>query len=225
MKQKVELILEVKEWTQQDLAEHLDVSQSSVNRWLTGSEPRGPLRDAINELYESVADQKEISPNNDSMRFVPIMGLAGAGPDGAVLYAHADGNFGEIEAPRDAAESAEALEVRGNSMYGTANDGYIIFYEDKEPPSEKHIGNMCVCFLEDDRVLVKFPQVGSQPGLFHLESVNAPMMRDIPVRAFAIVTDIKTRYAAQKFARRNPQVPIEDISTTGIRLPPKPAKE
>lgn len=147
----------------------------------------------------------------DAPRLVPIVGKAGAGPDGSVLFATGDGNFGEIEAPIDSSPSAEALEVEGNSMYGIANDGWILFYEDQEAPSEDHMGELCVCWLEDDRVLVKFPQPGSGPGLFHLESANAPMMRDVPVRAFSVVTDIKTRKAAKRFLRRNPEHKVDDL--------------
>lgn len=117
----------------------------------------------------------------EDQRVVPIRGLAGAGPDGSVLFATGDGNFGEVSAPIDAPLSTEALEVRGDSMYGVANDGWIIFYEDKEVPQEHHMGELCVCWLEDDRVLVKIPLPGSQAGLFHLESANAPTMRDVPV--------------------------------------------
>lgn len=148
----------------------------------------------------------------DAPRMVPIVGKAGAGPEGSVLFATGDGNFGEVEAPVDSSPSAEALEVEGNSMYGIANDGWILFYEDKEPPSAEHMGELCVCWLADQRVLVKFPQPGSQPGLFHLESANAPMMRDVVVEAFAIVTDIKTRKAARRYVRRNPGKDIDELA-------------
>lgn len=147
----------------------------------------------------------------EEARLAPIRGLAGAGPDGAVLFATGDGNFGEVQAPIDSSPSVEALEVRGASMYGIANDGWLIFYEDKEVPSENHIGELCVCWLEDERVLVKIPQPGSEPGLFNLESANAPTMRDIPVRYFSVVTDIKTRRSAERFIRRNPGHEIRDV--------------
>lgn len=144
-------------------------------------------------------------------RTVAIVGLAGAGPDGAVLFATGDGNFGEVPAPQDAPAHVEALEVRGDSMYGIANDGWILFYEDKEPPSLHHIGELCVCWLEDERVLVKIPQLGSEPGLFHLESANARTMRDVPVRAFSIVTDIKTRRSARRYLQRNPDADVPEV--------------
>lgn len=144
-------------------------------------------------------------------RFARIKGLAGAGPDGTVLFATGDGDFGEVPAPIDSAPSVEALEVRGTSMYGIANDGWLIFYEDKEAPDHTHMGELCVCWLEDDRVLVKIPQPGTETGLFHLESANAPTMRDVPVRYFSIVTDIKTRRSSERFLRRNPAHPVLDV--------------
>lgn len=145
------------------------------------------------------------------MKKVRIVGLAGAGPDGSVLFATGDGNFGEVAAPLDASPNTVALEVRGDSMYGVANDGWMIFYDEREEPNEEHMGELCVCWLEDDRVLVKIPHRGSAKGLFNLESANAPTMRDVAVKYFALVTDIKTRRSARKFARNNPDHPIQDV--------------
>lgn len=160
-----------------------------------------------------------IGPNgaddNANVSSVPIVGLAGAGPDGSVLFATGDGNFGEAPAPTDATANTVALEVRGDSMRGVANDGWLIFYDDKEEPREEHMGELCVCFLEDERVLIKTPYPGSVPGLFHLESVSAPMMRDIPVRAFAFVTDIKPRRSAKKFLTKNPDHSVTDVGLSG----------
>ena len=147
-------------------------------------------------------------------RLIPIVGLAGAGPDGSVLFAEGDGNFGEVVAPVDAAPTAEALEVRGNSMHGLANDGWLIFYEERTDPNPEHFGEPCVCWLADRRVLVKIPQPTAEPGLYNLESVNAPTMRDVVVEAMALITDIKTRKAAQRYIRRNPDVHVEDILVT-----------
>lgn len=147
-------------------------------------------------------------------RLIPIVGLAGAGPDGSVLFAEGDGNFGEVVAPPGAADTAEALEVRGNSMHGLANDGWLIFFEEKTEPNAEHWGEPCVCWLEQGRVLVKIPQPTKEPGLYNLESVNAPTMRDVPVEAMALVTDIKTRKAAQRYIRRNPDADVQDVDLT-----------
>ncbi|RWB85980.1 MAG: XRE family transcriptional regulator [Mesorhizobium sp.] len=58
--QKIRAIMKETGWKQQKLAEIFSVSQSTVNRWLSGSEPEGPRRDAINEAYARyVPDRQE----------------------------------------------------------------------------------------------------------------------------------------------------------------------
>lgn len=163
------------------------------------------LETSVAWLLEGEGDET-IKPH-----MIPIVGLAGAGPDGSVMFATGDGFFGETPAPVNAIASTEALEVRGDSMRGIANDGWIITYDEKKNPDDEHIGEPCVCWLEDDRVLVKIPFPGRGSGLFDLESINAPIMRDIPVRYFALVTNIVPRKAAQKFIKRNPKHPLSDL--------------
>ncbi len=143
---------------------------------------------------------------------VEIIGLAGAGPDGSVLFALGDQNFGEVPAPAGASENAKALEVKGTSMYGLANDGWLLFYDERTEPRDEHLGEPCVCWLPDGRVLVKVPQRGRSRGLFDLESTNAPTMHDVAVDLMALITDIKPRRAAQKFIRRNPDAAVKDVA-------------
>lgn len=159
------------------------------------------------------------APDN-APSMTPVVGKAGAGPEGSVLFATGDGNFGEVPAPEGASPNTSALEVQGDSMRGLANDGWLVFYDEKENPREDHMGEPCVCFLEDERVLIKTPWPGSERGLFHLESFNAPLMRDVPVRYFAFVTDIKPRRSAQRFVTRNPEASISDVTTTGHKRMP-----
>ena len=96
-------------------------------------------------------------------------------------------------------------------MHGLANDGWLIFYEEKTEPGPEHMGEPCVCWLSSGRVLIKEPQWGTAPGLFHLTSLNARTMPDVPVDAMALVTDIKTRAAAKKYIKRHPNMPIDDL--------------
>lgn len=147
-----------------------------------------------------------------------IVGKAGAGPDGTVSFATGDGNLGEIPVPEGVSPHASVLEIQGTSMRGIAEDGWLIIYEEKEFPNEDHMGEPCVCFLNDDRVLVKVPHPGSSRGLFHLESMNAPTMYDVPVLHFALIVDIKPRRAAQKYMKRNPSKEIQDVTLDGRRL-------
>lgn len=200
--------------TKGKLARFLNVRPDAITRMMNtdpAKETREIRAHELNLLREFFAEDGDGSTQADASAFVPIRGLVGANPDGSVQYAEGDGNFGEVAAPIDSESTAEALEVRGDSMFGTVNDGWIVFYEDKEPPAEKHMGELCVCWLEDGRVLLKFPSPGASAGTFNLESANARMMRDVPVRYFSLVTDIKTRQAAKRFIRRNPDHQVEDL--------------
>lgn len=141
---------------------------------------------------------------------VRIRGKAGAGPDGTVLFAEGDTDFGEVEAPPYATPDTEGLEVEGHSMRDIAHDGSLIYYDDRRPPELDHMGNLCVCWLEDGRVMVKYPSAGSAPGLFNLESTSARTLRDVPVRYFAHVTGIIPRIQAQKLVRKHRSLTFTD---------------
>lgn len=202
------------------LAAALNVKPDAVTRMLNTADDGKEVRTIkAHELGVMARFFGKEPPGGDptTVRMVRIKGKAGAGPDGSVLFATGDGYFGDVPAPEGATENTAALEVEGDSMRGLANDGWLIFYDEKEDPRPDHMGEPCVCFLEDERVLVKTPYPGTQPGLFHLESVNAPMMMDVPVRHFAFVTDIKPRRSAQKHLRRNPTVEIENVHLSGRR--------
>lgn len=56
--------MDAKGWTQGQLAEELGVSQPTVNRWLSGADPRGETRDRLNSLYEKTmgANPSESTP-------------------------------------------------------------------------------------------------------------------------------------------------------------------
>lgn len=78
-------------------------------------------------------------------------------------------------------------------MYPVADDGDLIFFDDKRtPPTDDMIGKLCVVCLLDDRVLVKRLHRG-RAGLYNLTSANAPPMSDVPVVWAARVTWIKPR--------------------------------
>lgn len=150
-------------------------------------------------------------PDGDTPATVPIGGKGGAGPDGSVLFALSQEQFGEAEAPINASAGTMAIEVEGTSMRGMADDGSLIFFDGREPPNENHIGEPCLCWLEDERVLVKYPYPGSLPGLWNLESTNAPTLRDIPVRWFAHIINIVPRRAAKSLIRRRADIQPVDV--------------
>lgn len=115
---------------------------------------------------------------NEESGSSPIVGRIGADTSGEIIYGNGDGGFGDVITPPGAGPDSVAVEVLGYSM-GTFVDGALIFYSDvKGAPTDEMLGDMVVVGLEDGRALLKKLMRGSQPGLYDLESVNGPIMRD-----------------------------------------------
>ena len=174
-------------WKQQKLAEIFHVSQATVSRWLTGSEPEGPRRDAIRKLHDEVT-----SPTSTSRgQFVPLKGKVGAGQE---VYAIDDGGDEHVEAPAGAKPDTIAVEVSGQSMFPAYEEGTILYYSKLLPPDHM-INKRAVVQLADGRIFVKTIRPGTGPNLFTLTSINAqyPDMIDEVVDWAAPIDWIKPR--------------------------------
>lgn len=171
---KVKAILNLPDWKQERLAEELGVAQSSVHRWLAGSEPRGDKRDAINDLYEKLFGTSK----GTEKRLTRIVGRAGASTEGRVLYAEGQEGLGAVELPPGASEESVAIEIEGYSQ-GWIADGALVFYtEIHAGPTDDMLGELVIVGTDDDEVLLKRLLRGSKPGLYDLESINGPMLKD-----------------------------------------------
>ncbi len=188
--------------THEAAAERTGMSRSQFIKLERGE--RRLTSDYIQQIAQGlgVSAAEIISEVVDNVENIPIVGMAGAGPDGTVLFAHGDGGLGFGPPSPNSTEATKALEVRGDSMRGIASDGWLVYFEDDRlSPTEELIGELCVVGLEDDRVLVKVLQPGRGDGLFDLESFNAPVLRDVPVRWACLVTAIIPRKPARKLIR------------------------
>lgn len=203
MGNRLKTIREGRRMTQEQAAEALNLSKSGYIKLERGERKLSTdFLDRFARVFdvpitELVAQVVDIGEN------VPIVGLAGAGPDGSVLFSHTDGEFGFGPSSPNSSGATVALEVRGDSMRGIASEGWLVYYdEEQNPPREDMIGELCVVGLEDDRVLVKVLQPGRDVGLFDLESFNAAVMRDVPVRWASLVTSIIPRKPARQLIKR-----------------------
>lgn len=173
--QKIRAILNLPDWKQERLAAELDVAQSSVHRWLSGAEPRGDKRDAISDLYTRLFGEATETVRPKTTR---IVGRAGAATDGKILYAEGHDGIGIVEVPPGASEESVAIEIEGYSQ-GWIADGALVFYtEVHSGPTDDMLGQIIIIGTSDDEVLLKRLLRGSKPGLYDLESINGPMLRD-----------------------------------------------
>jgi phage repressor protein C with HTH and peptisase S24 domain len=217
VKGDIQKIIDHTGWTQERLAQEIGVTQPTVNRWLAGADPRGETRDRINKLLARVErDPNHDSTLDDSSAFVlvpvPVVGKAGAGPNGEVIFDAEESAFETITAVfSEPPVSPKAVEVAGDSMRGIAYDGWMVVYDDEQKaPAEDLIDELCVVGLEDGRVLVKI-LVPGRSGFWNLESLNAATMRDVTVRWAAPVLNIIPRKAARRMLR----LPAERLTNAG----------
>lgn len=168
--------------TKSGLAKALGVAPSAVTAILQG---KRRLR----------ADEIDIIAGYLEMRdSVPIVGLGGAGPDGSVAFADPGGHLGEAPIPPDSTAQTVAIEVRGDSMRGIADNGWLVYYDDRrDPPTDDLAGHLCVVGLTDGRILIKKMFRGRKRRHFDLESVGAPTIHDARVEWAARVTAIVPR--------------------------------
>ena len=132
---------------------------------------------------------------------IPIVGKAAASADGQIQYANGDGYLGETDVPEGATEDSVAIEVEGYSM-GFLADGALIYYTDRhDPPADDMLGLIVIVGLDDDRVLLKKLLRGSQPGLFDLESINGPTLRDQQVQWAAHIDCIVPPWRAKRIRK------------------------
>jgi hypothetical protein len=184
---------------QYELAGRLDVSQSTVSRWLKGQDPRGSAREAIIALAREQGLIREAD-----VVMVSIVGRVGADPSGQILYSHGQGTGDMAILPPGADASCVAVEVAGHSMGLRAPDGSLIFYADRrDPPQNDMLGHLVIVGLPTGEVLVKRLLRGSHEGLYDLESFIGETRHDEEVDWAAHIMSIVPPYQAQKIIRRN----------------------
>lgn len=121
---------------------------------------------------------------------VPVVGYVGAG--GAVSYVGESQIIDEAPRPPGSSLATVAVVVRGGSMPGVADDGWLVFYDERrEGVTDDMIGRLCVVWLADGQVLIEPVFNGGAPGLYDLTSTAYETIRDAHVTHSARVEWIK----------------------------------
>lgn len=166
---------------QAELARRLGVTQPTISRWTMGSEPKTKHHARI---VEEARELGIINSTDDlSHRNIPIVGYVKAGGE-AQLYAEGQGPFGEAPMPPvgEDRDLIVAVVVKGDSMAGLAEDGWLIYYDTRrEQPTDELFGKLCVIGIEDGRILLKRLYKGSKDGLYTLISTNGAPIHDVKV--------------------------------------------
>lgn len=181
---------------QEDIAAAIGTTQPNVSRWLKGKVTRLDVDDALVEL----ALARGLAPDGHTFvtisnpklsTHVEIVGYVGAG---AAIVFNFEGNapLGEAPRPMGAPASTVAVRVKGDSMPGIAEDGWLVYYDNRQdPPTDELFGKTCVVGCSDGRVLVKKLYRGRAAGLFDLAPAIGAVERDVAVEWAARVEWIR----------------------------------
>jgi hypothetical protein len=135
--------------------------------------------------------------------YIAIVGRVGADPEGRIIYSEGDGVGDVAPVPPGGTESAVAVEVAGHSMRGMADDGALLYYEDRrDPPTDDMLGQVVIVGLDTGEVLVKRLLRGSRKGRYDLESVAGPVRSDARVLWAAHITAIIPPATARRIILR-----------------------
>lgn len=172
----VQAIVDKSDGNQTKAAKRLGTTQPTISRWLTSKqEPEKMHSDKI------LATARELGIINAPLdgNSVPIVGYVQAGGE-AILHSEGQGPFGEAGMPpRGASQYTVAVVVRGDSMPGVAQDGWLLYYDTRrEPPTDDLLGRLCVIGLPDGRIVVKRLVRGSKGDLYHLISTGGDLLMD-----------------------------------------------
>lgn len=119
---------------------------------------------------------------------IPLVG--DVGPGGVVQLSRETGNVEGIQGPPDLKNGAEALRVKGDSMYPRYFEGDIIVYKQPVPAGEAN-GHECVVQLQDGQRLIRILHMHN--GMVSLDGINTPPLIDAAISWVAPVAWVKRR--------------------------------
>lgn len=116
---------------------------------------------------------------------ISIAGKVGAGAQVPVFDVYEKGDGPQVECPPGlSAHGIVAVEVEGDSMEPLYSEGDLLFYSRNghEGVPGDVVGHRCVCEDENGMGWVKQVRQGSEPGLYHLISLNPFARNNLNVR-------------------------------------------
>jgi len=174
MKYKIRKIRKERGLTQAAVVEAADISQPYLSQLENGSGGRAPSM----ETLIAIANVLDVRPSDliDDAKPVAVAGKVGAGAKVPLVdaYAKGDGLYHVAcpsELPHDV--GIVGVEVEGDSMTPIYRDGDVLFYSrDTVGVPTEAVGAICVCEDANGDGWVKHVKPGTEPGKFHLISLN-----------------------------------------------------
>lgn len=192
-------ILEESGWSQVRLAEECDTTQSSVSRWLDGSEPSGSTLERLKELAFSLGILESARSGQTK---VALVGLIGAGA--VIDTAHADDNGDEwVDLPFSLPDELIAFEVVGESMLPVYESGEIVVcLRNQVRATDDYVGKRAAVRTADGARYIKRIMRGPRKGRYDLESWNARTMENVQIAWVGEIVATIPPWSVRRLARK-----------------------
>lgn len=170
------------------IADEAGVSYEQLKKLRQGKSQSTNVDDAMKVAHAlGLTFDQLLNGDYKSNPTVAIAGRVGAGAQVPVFDAYEKGDGPQVEAPPGLSpHGVVAVEVCGDSMEPVFSDGDLLFYSRVTPDGvpDEVIGHRCVCEDTNGMGWVKQVKRGSEPGLFHLISLNpgAETMWDVSLK-------------------------------------------
>lgn len=159
---------------QNQLADAAGLSRPYMSTLETGNVKKSPSVETLTNIAGALGVRiGDLFADN---RLISIAGKVGAGAKVPLIdaFEKGDGLYQVVspsELPRDL--DVVGVEVEGDSMIPTYRNGDVLFYTRGAVgvPTEA-VGAICVCEDQSGDAWVKYVKSGSEPGKFHLISLN-----------------------------------------------------
>jgi phage repressor protein C with HTH and peptisase S24 domain len=165
-----------------DAVRVLDIPQTTYYGWESGAEIDADTAARLGKLFGVKPEWLLYGDGEAEVGYfaVPVVGLIGAGGSIETMSEQIDAStpLYEIEVPFQLPPDALALEIRGDSMYPRYDNGDVIICRKTGDDVDIFIGKEAAVATEGGSRYLKRVMRGTRPGLFDLESHNAPLMRD-----------------------------------------------
>ena len=168
------------------LALKADVSYEQLKKVKQGATERTNIVDGIKLAQAAgVSVEDFMDGRYEHEPTISIAGKVGAGAQVPVFDVYEKGDGPQVECPPGLSpHGIVAVEVEGDSMEPLYSEGDILFYSRNghEGVPDDAVGNRCVCEDENGMGWVKQIKPGSEPGLYHLISLNPFAQNNLDVR-------------------------------------------
>jgi hypothetical protein len=188
-------------WDQEGLARKLDTIQPNVSRWVRGGKTK-----SVDVLAKVEKLEREHGLWTHPAGRIVVMGRVGAGAEihRDMEQVPLDGLM-EIELIIPMPDGCVAYLVEGDSMHPRYKHGDVIVCNERGTDADQVIGWEAAVETVDGRKFLKKVCRTPIPGLFDLESHNAPLMRNVELlsveRVYAIFPESSVRRRIRQAGR------------------------